>query len=217
MAMTTQPRYVPGGYAGCGPRVTLTRELPSGPHERYAYFIGEHDGTPIRYHCLEVESLVAIRRGIAECGAVTHDATSAWLELATPENLITGPLKIAPGVVRMRPGQLFWWEHDPIWRKGPETPDGFWMVSSLLKVEAVRVIEDEEAPERSAEGFRYALADALVADVTAAQDAYLTALTTAAEIPPAELVRLRDAVRAGKAGGPVDGRRRRRGAVDPLA
>ena len=211
MAMTTAPRYVPGRYGGV--RVTLTRELPPAPHERYAYFVGEHDGTPIRYHCLEVASLIAIRRGLAECGAVIHDAADAWLELVTPGDPATGELKIAPGVVRMKPGQLFWWKHDPIWRKGPVTPDGFWMVQSLLSVTAVRVIADEAAPERTAEEFGYALADALEADRTAAQDAYLTALTTAAEIPPAELVRLRDAVRAGRAGGAVDGRRTRKGAT----
>jgi hypothetical protein len=37
------------------------------------------------------------------------------------------------------------------------------------------------------------------------------ALTIAAEIPPAELLRLRDAVRAGRAGGAADGRRPRKG------
>ena len=40
----TQPRYV----AGRGTRVKLTRELPPAPHDRYAYCIGELDGTPIR-------------------------------------------------------------------------------------------------------------------------------------------------------------------------
>ena len=79
----TQPRYV----AGHGTRVKLTRELPPAPHDRYAYFIGELDGTPIRYHCLEVGYIVAIRRGLAERGAVLHDAPGSWLDLATAEDL----------------------------------------------------------------------------------------------------------------------------------
>jgi hypothetical protein len=126
------------------------------------------------------------------------------------------PVKVAPRTVRMRPGQLFWWTTDPLWRRGPATPDGWWMVRRYPSV-AVRLILDPEAPERTEYDFARELCDACIADRLEAEDAYLTALTTAAEIPPAELVRLRDAVRAGRAGGPVDGRRRRRGAVDPLA
>jgi hypothetical protein len=53
-----------------------------GSDDRYPYFVGELDGTPIRYHCLAVEHVVAIRRGLAECGTVIHDAPSAWLDLA---------------------------------------------------------------------------------------------------------------------------------------
>jgi hypothetical protein len=146
---------------------------------------------------------------IVEPFTVIHDAADAWLELETPGDPAIGELKIAPGVVRMKPGQLLW-KHDPLWRKGPATPDGFWMVHDFLGVTAVRVIGDEAAPERTAEEFGYALADALVADRRAAQDAYLVALMAAAEIPPEEIVRLRDAVRAGQAGGPADGRRRAR-------
>lgn len=76
---TTKPRHVPGH----GVRVTLTRELPMAALDRYPYFVGDLDGTPIRYHCLAVESVVGIRRGLAECGVVIHDAPSSWLDLAT--------------------------------------------------------------------------------------------------------------------------------------
>ena len=118
----TLPIFTGGGG---GVRVKLTRELPMIEHDRYPYFIGELDGTPIRYHCLYVSAVVAIRRGLAQRGAVWHDAHDAWLELAIPADL---------------PAQ-----EDP------------------------------------------------------------------AEIPPAELVQLRDAVRTGQAGGPTDGRRTRKG------
>ena len=124
--------------------------------------------------------------------------------------------KVAPSIVRMRPGQVFWWKDNPIWRRGPDTPNGFWMIYVFAGVVAVRVIEDDQAPERTSHEFWDALGDAADPDERTvqeawidAQDAYLTALTIAAEIPPAELVQLRDAVRAGKAGGPTDGRRAR--------
>ena len=130
----------------------------------------------------------------------------------------TEPLRVAPGVVRMRPGQLFPWDHAIIWRRGPDTPDGFWMIYALGGVVGVRVIEDDRAPERTSREFWDALGDAVDPDEAdeeatrdAAQDAYLATLTIAAEIPLAELVRLRDAVRAGQAGGPTDGRRTRKG------
>jgi hypothetical protein len=122
----TQPIFTGGGG---GVRVKLIREVPMTEYERYPYFIGELDGTPIRYHCLYVSNVVAIRRGLAQRGAVWHDAHDSWLELAAP------------------------------------------------------------------------------ADLPAQEDA--------AEIPPAELVQLRDAARAGQVGGPTDGRRKLRGAVDP--
>jgi hypothetical protein len=126
------------------------------------------------------------------------------------------PVKVAPGAVRMRPGQRFWWDDDLRWRRGPDTPDGWWMIHVFWG--AVRIIEDDRAPERTADEFDEVLTDAVQPDRRSAQqarddaqDAYLTALTIAAEIPLAELVRLRDAVRAGKAGGPTDGRRTRKG------
>jgi hypothetical protein len=131
---------------------------------------------------------------------------------------MSATVKVAPGVVRMQPEQLFWWDDVRIWRRGPDTPDGFWMVHVFWG--AVRVVADERAPERAPLAFREALTDAVDPGRQtteearhAAQDAYLTALTIAAEIPPAELVRLRDAVRAGKAAGPTDGRRTRKGMV----
>jgi hypothetical protein len=115
------------------------------------------------------------------------------------------PVTVAPCTVRVRRGQLFRWTNDFGWRRGPNTPDGWWMVKRFVR-DAVRIIIDDDAPERTVSEFRRALEDACVADRLDAEDAYLTALTTAAEIPPTELVRLRDAVRAGKAGGPIDGR-----------
>lgn len=114
------------------------------------------------------------------------------------------PLTIAPGAVRMRPGQLFWWTDSTIWRRGPDTPDGFWMIAKITR-RAVRIIEDDRVPERTAEEFEQVLFDALNADKIDAEDTYLAALTTAAEILPEELVRLRDAVRAGRRGGASDG------------
>lgn len=130
------------------------------------------------------------------------------------------PVKVAAGVVRMRPGQPFAWDRALIWRRGPDTPDGFWAIYAFAGVVAVRVIEDERAPERTAREFWDVLHDAVEPDRRSAeekrndaQDAYLTALTIAAEIPPAELVRLRDAVRAGRAGGATDGRRPRKGSA----
>jgi hypothetical protein len=128
------------------------------------------------------------------------------------------PVKVAPSAVRMRPGQRFWWDDNLRWRRGPDTPDGWWMIHPFWG--AVRIIEDERAPERTAYEFDEVLTDAVQPDRRSAQqtrhdaqDAYLTALTIAAEIPPAELVRLRDAVRAGRAGGATDGRRPRKGAA----
>jgi hypothetical protein len=70
--------------------VTLTSELPMGPHDRYPYFVGTHDGTPIRYHCLAVEVVVAIRRGLEDGGAVTHFATTSWLDLWRAEDASVG-------------------------------------------------------------------------------------------------------------------------------
>jgi hypothetical protein len=85
MTRTTAPAYVPGRYGG--PRVTLTRELPAEPRDRYPYFIGTLEGTPIRYHCLDVAYVVAIRRGLAERGTVIHEAANAWLDLAIAAEL----------------------------------------------------------------------------------------------------------------------------------
>ena len=120
----------------------------------------------------------------------------------------TAPAKVAPGVVRMHPDQKWWWNSYLTWRQGPKTPDGFWMVQRLFSDKwAVRIVRDPDAPSRTAEAFTRALEDACDADEHAAQDDYLTALTIAAEMPPAELLRLRDTVLAGKAGGPADGKR----------
>ncbi len=131
----------------------------------------------------------------------------------------TAPFQVAPGAVRMHPDQIFWWDDDPFWRRGPDTPDGWWMIYSLggpRAVRAVRIIVDDHAPERTEHEFLATLSEARdpdrrrrERDADDNEDAYLAALTFAAEIPPEELVRLRDAVRAGKAGGAADGRRPR--------
>lgn len=98
-----------------------------------------------------------------------------------------------------------------MWRQGPSTDDGYWMVQKHpWGTGAVRVIVDEGAPVLTAEEFMYELKDALVADRIDAQDAYLEAITIAAELPPADLVKLRDAVVAGRAGGAADGTPRKR-------
>ena len=116
-------------------------------------------------------------------------------------------VRVASATVRMRPDQSFWWKSDYCWRAGPDTPDGFWMVKRFgyPDRDAVRLINDTEAPERTAVEFGRALADAVDAEAHDAEDQYLAALTAAAEIPPEDLMRLRDAVRAGKAGGSADG------------
>lgn len=129
----------------------------------------------------------------------------------------TTPVKIAPVAVRVRPDQLYWWKTDYRWRRGPNTPDGWWMISrqSYVEIEAVRLIVDPEAPERDAREFGRALEDATQADRLAAEDAYLAAVTVTAELSPDDLARLRDAVLEGRAGGPADGspkaRRSRKG------
>lgn len=84
-AKATAPRYVAGHSTGI--RVTLTRELPLAQHARHPSFLGEHDGTPIVYKCLAIEYVAAIRRGLAERGAVIHDVPSSWMTLATAEDL----------------------------------------------------------------------------------------------------------------------------------
>src|SRR5450759_2871852 len=101
------------------------------------------------------------------------------------------PLKVAPRTVRMRPGQPFGWDTALIRRRGPDTSDGFWAIYAIAGVVAVRVIEDVRAPERTAREFWDVLHDAVEPDRRSAeekrndaQDAYLTALTIAAEIPP---------------------------------
>ncbi|MEK6720530.1 MAG: hypothetical protein AABZ33_07635 [Chloroflexota bacterium] len=120
----------------------------------------------------------------------------------------TTPVRVAPRTVRMRPGQLFWWADDYLWREGPRTPDGFWMVerTGYPARAAVRVIHDDDAPERTGREFARALTEARDAEKLSAEDDYLAALTVAAEIPADELLRLRDAVRVGRAGGSADGR-----------
>jgi hypothetical protein len=116
----------------------------------------------------------------------------------------TAPLTVAAATVRVTLGQLFWWKTDFLWRQGPDTPDGYWMVTKIGR-DAVRCIVDPEAPERTEHEFRDALCDARSAATWSPQDDYLRSLTIAAEIPLEELTRLRDAVRAGRAGGAVDG------------
>jgi len=98
---STQPGYVPG-HAG-DIRVKLTRELPIGKFERFPHFIGELDGTPIRYYCLNVAYVVAIRRGLAERGAVLHDASSSWLDFPEATEL-AAPLD--PELTRLREAVL---------------------------------------------------------------------------------------------------------------
>ncbi len=118
---------------------------------------------------------------------------------------------VAPRVIRARSDQLFWWTDHLIWRAGPHTPDGRWMVRRWGSgPTAVRLVWDEDAPSRTAREFSQALDDACVADKTEAIDAYLTRLTLASEIPTEELQRLRDSVRAGKTGGAADGAPRKR-------
>jgi hypothetical protein len=88
--LATQP--IDTGGTG-GVMVKLTRELPMTDQAAgYPYFVGELDGTPIRYHCLYVSNVVAIRRGLEQRGAVWHNAHDAWLELATAAELEPDPL-----------------------------------------------------------------------------------------------------------------------------
>lgn len=76
-AKAKAPRYVAGSSIGV--RVTLTNEFPMKPGDNFPYFLGELDGMHILYHCLAVEYVAAIRRGLAEHGTVLHDAPSAWM------------------------------------------------------------------------------------------------------------------------------------------
>ena len=115
---------------------------------------------------------------------------------------------VAPVVVRMRPNQQWWWKHPIFWRKGPETSDGFWLIHKLgYPTMAVRVVEDAEAPIRTAREFDEVLREAVHHDEWTAQD---DALRRLSEVTPSELLRMREAVVAGRAGGAADGTPRRR-------
>jgi hypothetical protein len=105
----------------------------------------------------------------------------------------------------------------PGWRLGPTTPDGFWMVTRNRKTTtgderdwAVRVVID---PEAKSVGVDYKdLDDALYGRLARRDevDAYLASIEIVRMIPPDELTRLREAVLAGKTGGPSDGEPRKR-------
>lgn len=98
------------------------------------------------------------------------------------------------------------------WRRGPDTTDGHWMVTTGRKDAtgrpgswAVRVIIDPAAGNQNSYDIYRALENALHARSHEAEDAYLAAVDVVRAIPPDELSRLRDAVRAGKTGGASDG------------
>lgn len=114
----------------------------------------------------------------------------------------------------MHPDQSFNWEHHPLWRVGPETEDGFWLVKRPpWGPYAVRVIEDDRTPLRTPVEFRDAIRDAEHPEyraLMAGEDTYLEAISVVATVPADELIRLRDAVLSGKAGGANDGAPRRR-------
>lgn len=121
------------------------------------------------------------------------------------------PVGIAPAEAHIRRDQRFWYDDHFTWRQGPYTDDGFWMVPRrpILGNVAVRCVYDDTAPERTASAFATYLDECVHADRMDAEDDYLSNLSAVAAIPPAELVRLRDAVAAGKAGGAADGKPRR--------
>jgi hypothetical protein len=122
---------------------------------------------------------------------------------------------IAHGTVRVGLGSDM-----PItgWRRGPDTTDGHWMVTIGRKDStgepgswAVRVIVDPAAAHESNSFKVYQLLEnALHARGHEAEDAYLSAVDVVRAIPPDELTRLRDAVRAGIVGGGADGSPQRR-------
>jgi hypothetical protein len=116
---------------------------------------------------------------------------------------------IATGTVRVGPGS-----GGPSvgWRRGPDTPDGYWMVTTSRETTdggfaswAVRVIIDPAGLDMGSFDLYLALENALHARTHEAEDAYLAAIEVVRAIPPDELSRLRDAVRAGKTGGASDG------------
>lgn len=126
----------------------------------------------------------------------------------------TAPI-VAHGVVRAAPASGL----DCVgWRKGPDTLDGTWMVTTSRGANAwaVRVIIDPDAPKLSSYEMYYALEAALHARSYEAQDEYLAAITVVSDLAPNELTRLRDAVVAGRTGGAADGapRKRTRKAAD---
>jgi len=80
-----------GAFPGSSVLVTLTREMPMGPTDRFPHFIGDHLGTPINYHCLDVRWVVEIRAGLETVGSVLTHAPTSWVELATPSEVAAQP------------------------------------------------------------------------------------------------------------------------------
>jgi hypothetical protein len=116
---------------------------------------------------------------------------------------------IAPGTVRAGTGSNM---PSTSWRRGPDTTDGHWMVTTGRKDAtgrpgswAVRVIIDPVAETMNGYEVYTRLENALHAREHEAEDAYLAAVNVVRALPPDELSRLRDAVRAGKTGGAADG------------
>ena len=107
---------------------------------------------------------------------------------------------VAQGIVTTGPDS----EMPYAWRRGPDTPDGYWAVTTTrAQPWAVRVIVDPYAA-RDYDMYRL-LEAALQAPRYAREDAYLSAVTVVSTLPPSEIERLRDAVTKGHVGGAADG------------
>jgi len=115
---------------------------------------------------------------------------------------------LARGIVRCGPDSRM-----PItaWRRGPETPDGYRMVTTgRAQPWAVRVVIDPDADDLGGLETHFRLENALNAPAHEREDAYLAAPTVVSLLPKDDLTRLRDAVRAGETGGAADGAPKRR-------
>jgi hypothetical protein len=95
---------------------------------------------------------------------------------------------IAHGAVRVGPGSGM---PGSGWRRGPDTTDGHWMVTTGRKTTedrpaswAVRVIIDPLALDLGSFDVYLALENALHARVHEAEDAYLAAIEVVRAIPP---------------------------------
>lgn len=119
--------------------------------------------------------------------------------------------RIAPGVLRSLSEDIY----TPYgWRRGPDTPDGYWMVSTKQwtdgAIQAVRVVIAPDGKDyRLLASPKTSAYDDLTFAVQKhsldAQDAYLLAVQVVADMAADPLMILKQAVKLGRKGGELDG------------